>query len=153
MCNKVTLRPEHSDQLLLVIRGKSGVGKGQVIKAISRASDIIGKSDSIFITIPTEAAANNISESTLYTALEIDIQKTKETVKGQQKIEKIWSNKIAVVVDKMSIVSLDPFRTVDLYLGNSKALHKNSSIVLNRLLVVIYLGDYFYYSLIIERSL
>ncbi len=35
MCNQVTPRSERSDQLLLVIRGEGGVGKSQVIKAIS----------------------------------------------------------------------------------------------------------------------
>ena len=57
-------RPKYSDQLLLVIRGKGGVGKSQVIKVISRAYDIIGKGDLFFITAPIRAAANNIIEST-----------------------------------------------------------------------------------------
>ncbi len=83
MFNQVTPRPERSDQLLLVIRGEGGVGKSQVTKAITRAYDIIGKSDSIFITASTGAAADNISGSTLHTALGIDTRKTKETVKGQ----------------------------------------------------------------------
>ncbi len=89
MCNQVTPRPERLDKLLLVIRGKGSVGKSHVIKAISRAYDIIGKSDSIFITASTGAAADNISGSILHTVLKIDTQKTKETVKGQQKMEKI----------------------------------------------------------------
>ena len=34
MCNQVTPRLERLDQLLFVIRGKSGIGKSQVIKEI-----------------------------------------------------------------------------------------------------------------------
>ena len=72
MYNQVISRPECSDQLLLVIRNKSNIDKSQVIKAISQAYDIIGKSNSIFITTPTGAVANNISGSTLYIAFGID---------------------------------------------------------------------------------
>ena len=79
----------------------------------------------------------------MHTTLGIDIWKIKETVKGQQKIEKIWCNKIAVVVDKISMVSLDLFATVDLHFDKVKALHKNSSAVLNGLPNVIFLDDFF----------
>ncbi len=151
--NQVTSRPERSDQLLLVIRGESGVSKSQVIKAISQAYNIIDKSDSIFITAPTRVAADNISESTLHTALGIDTRKTKETVKGQQKMEKIWRNKIAVVVDEMSMINLDLLAIVNLHLSKAKALHKNSSAVLGGLPVVIFLGNFFQFSPIIGRSL
>ncbi len=83
MCNQVTPRPECSDQLLLIIRGEGSISKSQVIKAISRAYDIIDKSNSIFIIAPTGVAANNISGSTLHTALGIDTRKIKEIVKSQ----------------------------------------------------------------------
>ncbi len=89
----------------------------------------------------------------MHTALGIDIRKTKETVKGQQKMEKIWRNKIAVVVDEISMVSLDLFATVDLHLGKAKALQKNSSVVLGELLVVIFLDDFFQFSFVTGRSL
>ncbi len=72
MCNQVTPRRKRLDQLLLVIRGKGNVGKNKVIKAISRAYDIIGKSNSIFIITSTRVAANNISGTILHTAFRID---------------------------------------------------------------------------------
>ena len=83
MCNTVTPRPKRSNQLLFIIRGKDGIGKSQVIKAIGRAYNIIGKSDSIFITTSITAATNNISKSTLHIALKIDTQKIKEIVRDQ----------------------------------------------------------------------
>ena len=83
MYNQATPRPEQSDQFLFVVRGKGGVGKSQVIKAIYRAYDIVSKVDQIFITTPTEAVADNISGSTLHTAFGFDTRKTKELIKGQ----------------------------------------------------------------------
>ncbi len=151
--NQVTPRPERSDLLLLVIRGKGNVGKSQVIKAISQVYNIISKSNSIFITAPTKAVANNISGSTLHTTLEIDIRKTKETIKGQQKMKKILCNKIAVIVDEMSMVSLKLLATVDLHLGKAKALHENSSVVSGGLPVIIFLSDFFQFSLVTRKSL
>ena len=108
----------------------------------------------IFITALTEAAADNISRNslsfslsfslTLHTVFEIDTWKTKETVKSQQKIEKIWHNKIAIIVNKMSMVSLDLLVTMDLYLDKAKALHKNISAVFSGLLlVIIFFCDFF----------
>ena len=153
ICNQVTLRPKCLDQLLLIIRGKSSIDKSQVIKAISQAYDIIDKGNSIFITAPTRAAANNISRSILHTALRIDTWKIKETVKGQQKMEKIWRNMIAVIMDEMNMVSLDLLVTVDLHFSKAKALYENLSTVLGELPVVIFLDEFFQFSLVIRRSL
>ena len=41
------------------------------------------------------------------------------------------------------MVSLDLFATVDLYLGKTKALDKNSSVVLDGLFVAIFYDDFF----------
>ncbi len=68
-------------------------------------------------------------------------------------MEKIWRNKIAVVVDEMSMVSLDLLATVDLHLGKAKALHENSSAVLGGLPIVIFLGEFFQFSPVTGRSL
>ena len=82
MCNQITPRLKRSDQFLFIIRSKGSIDKSQVIKAISQAYDIIGKGNSIFITVPTETVVNNISGSTLHIVLEIGTRKIKETVKG-----------------------------------------------------------------------
>lgn len=51
-------------------------------------------------------------------------------------------------MDYMNIVSLDILITVDLYLGKAKVLHKNLSIVLSGLSMVILFGDFFNFSYI-----
>ncbi len=53
----------------------------------------------------------------------------------------------------MNMVSLDLFATVDLHLGIAKALHENSSTVLGRLSIVIFLDDFFQFCPVIERFL
>ncbi len=58
-------------------------------------------------------------------------------------MEKIWYNKIAVIVDKIIIVNLDLLTTVVLYLNKAKTLHENLFTVLSRLPIIIFLGDFF----------
>lgn len=55
----------------------------------------------------------------------------------------MWCNEIALVVDKINMVSLDLFTTMDLYCGKTKALYKNLSIVLGMLLIIIFLDKFF----------
>lgn len=113
MCNQIIPWLKYLDQLLFIIRSKDSIGKSQVIKVISQTYNIIGKIDTIFITTLTRVIANNISKSILHTTLAIDIQKIKEIFKDQQKIDKIWHNKITIIVDIMSMMSLDLLTTMD----------------------------------------
>lgn len=75
--NQVISRLKQSDQLLLIIRGKDGVSKSQVIKVINWAYDVVSKINQIFITALTEAIFNNINGSTLHIGLGINTRKTK----------------------------------------------------------------------------
>ena len=68
-------------------------------------------------------------------------------------MEKIWCNKITVVIDEMSIVSQDLFATVDLHLSKAKALYEISPTVLGGLPIVIFLDDFFQFFFVIEGSL
>lgn len=80
-------------------------------------------------------------------------QKTKKIVKDKQKIEKIWHKKIIIIVDKMSIVNLGLFVTMDLHFDNAKALHKNLCAILDELPIIIFLSDFFQFYLVIKRFL
>lgn len=71
----------------------------------------------------------------------------------QQKLEKLWRNKIAIVIDKMSIVNLDFVATVNLHLGRAKFLYENLSAVLGGLFVVILFGDFLQFLPITGQSL
>ena len=51
------------------------------------------------------------------------------------------------------MVSLDFLVTVDLYLGRAKSLYENLSAVLGGFSVIIFLGDFFQFLPVIERSL
>lgn len=76
--NQTTSKLEQLDQLLLIVRGKGGVGKIQVIKAIHQAYDLVDKVNQIFITALTETGTDNINGSILHITLEIDTWKTKK---------------------------------------------------------------------------
>lgn len=58
-------------------------------------------------------------------------------------MQNIWYNIIAIIIDKINIVSLDFLVIMNLHFSKAKTLYKNFSIVLSRLLVVIFLGDFF----------
>lgn len=70
-------------------------------------------------------------------------KKSKKTVKNLSKKDKNWRNKIAIIIDKMSMVRLNLLATVDLYHGKAKTLHKNLSVVLGGLIIVIFLVTFF----------
>ena len=60
------------DQLFLYIKGKDKVCKSWVIKALQLGYLMLERSQELAIIAPTRAAANNISGSTIYTALSIN---------------------------------------------------------------------------------
>ena len=60
------------DQLFLYVKGKGGVGKSRVIKALQLGYSMLERSRELAIIAPTGAAANNIDGSTIHTALSIN---------------------------------------------------------------------------------
>lgn len=68
-------------------------------------------------------------------------------------MEKIWYNKIVIIVDKISMFSLDLLVTIDLYLNKAEVLYENLFEVLDLLPVIILLDDLFYFYSIIGKSL
>ena len=53
----------------------------------------------------------------------------------------------------MSMVSLDFLATINLHFSRAKSLYKNLSVVLGRLSIIIFLGDFFQFSPVTRRSL
>lgn len=89
----------------------------------------------------------------MHTTYGIDTWRTKTSVQGQQKLEKLLCNKIAIIVDKMSIISLEFLATVDLHFGRTKFLYENLYAVLSRFSDVILLGGFFQFSPVTRQSL
>lgn len=80
MYNQAISKPEQSDQLLFIVRDKSGINKSQIIKTINWVYNVISKIDQIFIIALTRAVANNISKITLHIVLGIDTWRIKVSV-------------------------------------------------------------------------
>ena len=59
---------------------------------------------------------------------------------------------MAIIIDKINMVSLNLFATVDLHLCKPKVLYKNLAVVLGELLIIIFLSDFFLFFPIIGKS-
>lgn len=55
----------------------------------------------------------------------------------------LWSNKIAINVDEINMASFDLLLTVNLYLDKTKFLCRDLTVVMRRLFIIIFLGNFF----------
>ena len=131
---------ERSQQLLLYVRGERGVGKSRVVKAIHMRFMFLERQSELLLAAPTGAAAANISGATVHGALSIDNRmrsKKQKTVKGP------WREQTALIIDKISMVSLKLLATVDTQLSQAKGKPDNDTSVLGGLAIVILMGDFY----------
>lgn len=70
--NKRRQYQDKSDQFLLYIRKKGGVGKSRVIKAIYLRFNFLKKQSELLIIAPTDAVMANIRDATIHKTLSID---------------------------------------------------------------------------------
>lgn len=70
--NKRRQCQDKSDQFLLYIRKKGGVGKSRVIKAIYLRFNFLKRQSELLIIAPTNAAMANIRDATIHKTLSID---------------------------------------------------------------------------------
>ena len=112
--NKRNQCRHRSDQLLLYVRGEGGVGKSRVIKAIYLGFSFLKRQTELLIAAPTGAAAANIGGATIHEALSIDerIQSKKQRI-----AKRSWQNQLTLILDEISMVSLNLLSTVDLCLS------------------------------------
>lgn len=69
----------------------------------------------------------------------------KKKVEDQQNIEKIWHNKINIVIYKISIVSLNFFVIRDLYFSKAKSLYKNLLTIFSRLHIINFFNNFIFF--------
>lgn len=95
-------------------------------------------------------ATTNISRITIYRVLSIDecIQNKKQQI-GKDP----WQNCLALILDKISIISLKLLSMVDICLSQIKNKINNNTIVLNSLVLVIVKRDFYQFSLVISKLL
>ncbi len=84
ICNEENQCHLRSDQLLLYVRGKGGVGKNRIVKAIYLGFSFLKRRKELLIAASTRAITANISGATIHRTLSIDdyIQKQQRLAKG-----------------------------------------------------------------------
>ncbi len=100
-------------------------------------------------TAPTGAVTANIGGVTIHGAVSIDdrIQKQQRLAKGP------WQNRLALILDEISIVSLKLLSIVDIRLSQAKDKTNNETTVLDSLALVIVMGDFYQFAPVVGRSL
>ncbi len=138
-----------SDQLLLYVRGKRGVGKSRIVKAIQIGFSFLKRRKELLIAAPTGAATANIGGATIHGVLSIDdcIQKHQGLAKGP------WQNYSALILDEISMVFLKLLSIVDMRLSQPKGKTNNDTAVLGDLALVIVMGDFYQFPPVVGRSL
>ncbi len=68
---------DSGEQLLIYIRGKGGVGKSRVVKAIEMGFILLSRRKKLVISAPTSSAANGIGGNTVHTVLGVNNQAEK----------------------------------------------------------------------------
>ncbi len=128
-----------SDQLLLYIRGEGGVGKSRIVKAIHLGFRFLKRRKELLIATPTGAAVANFGSDTIYGALSRD-----DCIHNQYRWAKDpWQNRLALILDKISMVSLKLLSTVDMRLSQAKGKINNDIAVFGGLALVIVIGDFY----------
>jgi hypothetical protein len=130
------------EQFFLYVGGEGGVGKSQIIKAITAAMDLIFRKDEVILTAPTGSSADGIDGNTYHTSLGISLAKTqKPTV--QPRVRKLWSNKTIMFIDEISMVDLSMLSTIDKRCKIARSLDRSSTELFGGLPVVIFMGDFY----------
>ena len=124
---------------MLYVKGKGGVSKNKIVKAIHLGFSFLKRRKKLLITAPIRAAIANISGATIYGIMSIDdcIQKQQCLAKGP------WQNRLALILDKISMVFLKLLSTVEMCLNQVKSKTNNNSAVFGSLALVIVLRDFY----------
>lgn len=56
----------------MYVRGKDGIGKSRVVKAIEMSFALLGRRNELVISVSTGSAANRISRSIVHTSIEVN---------------------------------------------------------------------------------
>ncbi len=131
------------------MRGEKEVGKSRIVKAIHFGFSFLKRQKELLIAVPTGAATANIDGATIHRALSIDdrIQKQQRLVKSP------WQNHLALILDEISMVFLSLQSTVDMRLSQAKGKTNNNTAVFGDLALVIVMGDFYQFLLVVGRSL
>jgi PIF1-like helicase len=138
--------------LCLLTLGEAGVGKSWAIKGIMAGMDLLSRKNEVIVMGPTGTAADNIGGSTCHTALGIGIGK-KQKPDVAPRVKRLWAKKTIMVIDEVSMVSLDTLALINRQCKAAKAQAVTSPDLFGGLPIVIFMGDFFQFCLVRGRAL
>lgn len=101
---------DSGQQFLIYVKDEGGVRKKRVVKAIEMGFALLSRRNELVISALTGSTANSISRSTIPTALEVNNRARKNY---QVKINAQWSYCSFLIIDKVSIIDLKLFTSMD----------------------------------------
>ena len=95
-----------------------------MIKALQLRFLLLEQFFKLAIMALTRATANNIGRNTIHTALNIN-----KNSKGSNKIQRPWPQQLALIINKINMLDLKMFATIDQQLLRAKGLPRNSKAI------------------------
>ena len=127
------------DQLLIYLGGEGGTGKSRVIKGIQLLMEKMGQKQKLQLSAASGAAADNIEGSTIHSSLGLMVKKKAMSKQTMQKLKLRWKEKVVLVIDEISMISLTILAEID---KNCKILKENDS-PFGGIPMVILSGDFY----------
>ena len=129
-------------QMFLYVEDKDEINKSQIIKIIIANMNLIFWKDEIILMMLIEAAIDNIDENIYHITLNINLVK-KQNLTVSSHIRKLWSNKIIMIINEISMMNLNMLSKINNQCKIIKFLNRSSSDLFDELLTIIFMRDFY----------
>ena len=113
---------------------------------------ILEREQEALVVAATGNAAKLVQGSTIHTGLDVAIKRQRKRG-ASRRVRSLWTNKTALIIDEISMVSLKLLTCIDEQCKIVKNLDSNSTAVFGGLPVVIVLGDFHQFPPVKARAL
>ncbi len=91
---------------------------------------------------PTEAAADNVNESTIHSSLGIEIGKrVSKATRGR--VRRLWTNKTIMIIDEISMIDAKLLAKIDSNCAIAKAQRRDINNFFGNIPIIILMRDFF----------
>ncbi len=137
-------------QLLLYIRGESWIDKSRISKKIELRFSLLFCRADLVLAAPTRATASNIKGCMIYTCLEIGVRHNQGR---SNKVSSMWTQPCTFIIDEVCMVELDMLSNMAKQLAKARGFSIKSTIIFGRLLIVIFMEDFYQFPPMIGQPL